>query len=88
LIMSAMPMDSMAGAAAALVCCRGWCEIGDGHLIAVATSQSMAGASNEDIPTKLLPHPLHDDQDVVAKNKSNEVRIGPMTRAHTKQLEV
>jgi hypothetical protein len=39
------------------------------------------GGDDEDIPTKLLPPPLHDDQDVDAKNKSNEVRIGTITRA-------
>ena len=37
---------------------------------------------DEDIPT-----PSHDEQPVAVKNKSNEVRIGPMTRAHAKLLE-
>ena len=46
----------------------------------------LKGGDDEDIPTELSP-PLHDDQDVAVKLKSNEVRIGPITRAHAKLLE-
>ena len=43
--------------------------------------------SDEDIPTKLLPPSLQDEDDVAVKLKSNEVRIGPMTRARAKLLK-
>jgi hypothetical protein len=42
---------------------------------------------DEDIPTELLPPPLHHDRDVAVELKSNEVRIGPITRARAKLLE-
>jgi hypothetical protein len=43
--------------------------------------------SDEDIPIRppLSPAPI-DDEDVATK-KSNEIRIGPITRAHAKLLE-
>ena len=41
--------------------------------------------SDEDIPTE--PLPPYEDPHVAAKDKSNEVRIGPMTRACAKLLE-
>ena len=41
--------------------------------------------SDEDIPTE--PPPPYEDPHVAAKDKSNEVRIGPMTRARAKLLE-
>jgi hypothetical protein len=43
--------------------------------------------SDEDIPAKLLPPSLQDKDDVVVKLKSNEGRIGPMTRACAKLLK-
>ncbi|KAK1620859.1 hypothetical protein QYE76_026376 [Lolium multiflorum] len=42
------------------------------------------GGDDEDIPTTLLPPSLQDEDDAAVKLKSNEVRIGPMTRAHAK----
>ena len=42
------------------------------------------GGDDEDIPTDSPPH---DEQPVAVKDKSNEVRIGPMTRARAKLLE-
>ena len=43
------------------------------------------GGDDEDIPTE--PLPPYEDPHVAAKDKSNEVRIGPMTRARAKLLE-
>ncbi|KAK1651450.1 hypothetical protein QYE76_069255 [Lolium multiflorum] len=42
---------------------------------------------DEDIPTSLLPPSLQVEDDRVVKLKSNEVRIGPMTRARAKLLK-
>ncbi|KAK1685907.1 hypothetical protein QYE76_046755 [Lolium multiflorum] len=42
------------------------------------------GRDDEDIPTSLLPPSLQEDDSAV-KLKSNEVRIGPMTRARMKR---
>ena len=43
---------------------------------------------DEDIPTTtLLPPSLQDEDDAAVKLKSNEVRIGPMTRARAKLLK-
>ncbi|KAK1692643.1 hypothetical protein QYE76_009340 [Lolium multiflorum] len=42
---------------------------------------------DEDISTTLLPPSLQDEYDAVVKLKSNEVRIGPMTRARAKLLK-
>ena len=42
---------------------------------------------DEDIPTEPLPPSLQDEDDVAMKLKSNEVRIGPMTRARAKLLK-
>jgi hypothetical protein len=44
------------------------------------------GGDDEDIPTSLLPPSLQDEDEAV-KLKSNEVRIGPMTRARAKLLK-
>ena len=41
--------------------------------------------TDQDIPTE--PLPPYEDPHVAAKDKSNEVRIGPMTRARAKLLE-
>ena len=43
--------------------------------------------SDEDIPTEPLPPSLQDEEDVAVKLKSNEVSIGPMTRARAKLLK-
>ena len=42
--------------------------------------------ADEDIPTDLYSPFPSDDIDVAANNKSNEIRIGPMTRARAKLL--
>ncbi|KAK1681385.1 hypothetical protein QYE76_042233 [Lolium multiflorum] len=42
---------------------------------------------DEDIPTSLLPPSLPVEDDPAVKLKSNEVRIGPITRAHAKLLK-
>ena len=42
---------------------------------------------DEDIPTTPLPPSLQDEDDAAVKLKSNEVRIGPMTRARAKLLK-
>jgi hypothetical protein len=42
---------------------------------------------DEDIPTTLLPPSLQDEDDAAVKLKSNDVRIGPMTRARAKLLK-
>ena len=42
--------------------------------------------SDEDIPTDLLSPTSDEDVDVAAKDKSDEIRIGPMTRARAKLL--
>ena len=47
-------------------------------------TRSPSSNTDEDIPTDLLSPPSHDEQ---VKDKSNEVRIGPMTRARAKLLE-
>ncbi|KAK1660738.1 hypothetical protein QYE76_048897 [Lolium multiflorum] len=46
--------------------------------------QDLQTAVDEDITTELLPPSLQDEDDAAMKLKSNEVRIGPMTRARTK----
>ena len=43
--------------------------------------------TDEDIPTTPLPPSLQDEDDAAVKLKSNEVRIGPMTRALAKLLK-
>ena len=40
--------------------------------------------TDEDIPSSTTHSPI---EEVAVKDKSNEVRIGPMTRSRTKQLE-
>jgi hypothetical protein len=42
---------------------------------------------DEDIPTELLPPSLQHEDDAAVKLKSNEVRIGPMTRARANLLK-
>ena len=41
---------------------------------------------DEDIPTNLLSPTSDEDVDVAAKDKTDEIRIGPMTRARAKLL--
>ncbi|KAK1647740.1 hypothetical protein QYE76_065545 [Lolium multiflorum] len=45
------------------------------------------GGDDEDIPTSLLPPSLPIEDEPAVKLKSNEVRIGPMTRARAKLLK-
>ncbi|KAK1609093.1 hypothetical protein QYE76_032766 [Lolium multiflorum] len=45
------------------------------------------GGDDEDIPTSLLPPSLQDEDEAIVKLKSNEVRIGHMTRARAKLLK-
>ncbi|KAK1609881.1 hypothetical protein QYE76_033554 [Lolium multiflorum] len=45
------------------------------------------GRDDEDIPTTVLPPSLQDQDDAAVKLKSNEVRIGPMTKARAKLLK-
>ncbi|KAK1615516.1 hypothetical protein QYE76_021033 [Lolium multiflorum] len=45
------------------------------------------GGDDEDIPTSLLPPSLPTQDETAVKLKSNEVRIGPMTRARAKLLK-
>ncbi|KAK1680866.1 hypothetical protein QYE76_041714 [Lolium multiflorum] len=45
------------------------------------------GGDDGDIPTTLLPPSLQDEDEAAVKLKSNEVRIGPITRARTKLLK-
>src|SRR5215203_1325203 len=45
------------------------------------------GGDDEDIPTSLLPSSLPTEDEPAVKLKSNEVRIGPMTRARAKLLK-
>ncbi|KAK1681745.1 hypothetical protein QYE76_042593 [Lolium multiflorum] len=45
------------------------------------------GGDDEDIPTSLLPPSLPTEDEPAVKLKSNEVRIGPMTRARAKLLK-
>jgi hypothetical protein len=45
------------------------------------------GGDDEDIPTETLPPSLQDEDDAAVKLKSNEVRIGPITRARAKLLK-
>ena len=60
----------------------------DGEDLGASRSTPFEGrGDDEDIPTELLSPPLHDDQDVAVKLKSNEVRIGPITRARAKLLK-
>ena len=46
----------------------------------------LKGGDDEDIPTDLLSPTSDEDVDVAAKDKSDEIRIGPMTRARVKLL--
>ena len=45
------------------------------------------GGDDEDIPTTTLPPSLIDEDEPAVKLKSNEVRIGPITRARAKLLK-
>ncbi|KAK1697825.1 hypothetical protein QYE76_014522 [Lolium multiflorum] len=45
------------------------------------------GGDDEDIPTSLLPPSLTNEDEPAVKLKSNEVRIGPITRARAKLLK-
>jgi hypothetical protein len=46
------------------------------------------GGDDEDIPTLILTSPLNDDQTISAKKvPTDDIRIGPITRARAKLLE-
>ncbi|KAK1607951.1 hypothetical protein QYE76_031624 [Lolium multiflorum] len=49
--------------------------------------ESSDKCTDEDIPTTLLPPSLQYEDDAAVNLKSNEVRIGPMTRARAKLLK-
>ncbi|KAK1630412.1 hypothetical protein QYE76_004727 [Lolium multiflorum] len=50
-------------------------------------STPFEGGDDEDIPTSLLPPSLANEDEPAVKLKSNEVRIGPITRARAKLLK-
>jgi hypothetical protein len=55
------------------------------HFLLLAFHYSHA---DEDIPTLVPPSPLNDDQTIAAKKvPSDDIKIGPITRAHAKLLE-
>ena len=45
------------------------------------------GGDDEDIPTDSASPTCHEEQVVATKTKANEIIIGPITRAHAKQIE-
>ncbi|KAK1649268.1 hypothetical protein QYE76_067073 [Lolium multiflorum] len=57
----------------------------DGEDLGASRSTPFEGGDDEDIPTSLLPPSLQAKDDPAVKLKSNEVRIGPMTRASMKR---
>ncbi|KAK1686016.1 hypothetical protein QYE76_046864 [Lolium multiflorum] len=59
----------------------------DGEDLGASGSTPFEGGDDEDIPTSLLPPSLPTEDEPVVKLKSNEVRIGPMTRARAKLLK-
>ncbi|KAK1605709.1 hypothetical protein QYE76_029382 [Lolium multiflorum] len=59
----------------------------DGEDLGASRSTPFEGGDDEDIPTTLLPPSLPNEDEAVVKLKSNEVRIGPITRARAKLLK-
>ncbi|KAK1644847.1 hypothetical protein QYE76_062652 [Lolium multiflorum] len=59
----------------------------DGEDLGASGSTPFEGGDDEDIPTSLLPPSLPTEDEPVVKLKSNEVGIGPMTRARAKLLK-
>ncbi|KAK1613166.1 hypothetical protein QYE76_036839 [Lolium multiflorum] len=58
----------------------------DGEDLGASRSTPFEGGDDEDIPTTtLLPPSLQDEGDAAVKLKSNEIRIGPITRARMKK---
>ncbi|KAK1645148.1 hypothetical protein QYE76_062953 [Lolium multiflorum] len=57
----------------------------DGEDLGASRSTPFEGGDDEDIPTTLLPPSLQDEDEAAVKLKSNEVRIGPITRARMKR---
>jgi hypothetical protein len=48
----------------------------------------LKGGDDEDIPTLVPSSSLNDDQTIAAKkDPTDDIRIGPITRAHAKLLE-
>ncbi|KAK1649086.1 hypothetical protein QYE76_066891 [Lolium multiflorum] len=58
----------------------------DGEDLGASRSTPFEGGDDEDIPTSLLPPSLPIEDEPAVKLKSNEVRIGPITRARAKLL--
>ncbi|KAK1693851.1 hypothetical protein QYE76_010548 [Lolium multiflorum] len=69
--------------------CNASCPIvlGRPFLRTVGAVIDMKEELDEDIPTSLLPPSLPTEDEPAVKLKSNEVRIGPMTRARAKLLK-
>ncbi|KAK1629058.1 hypothetical protein QYE76_003373 [Lolium multiflorum] len=59
----------------------------DGEDLGASGSTPFEGGDDEDIPTSLLPPSLPTEDEPAVKLKSNEVGIGPMTRARAKLLK-
>ncbi|KAK1602986.1 hypothetical protein QYE76_048191 [Lolium multiflorum] len=59
----------------------------DGEDLGASGSTPFEGGDDEDIPTSLLPPSLPTEDEPAVKLKSNEVRIGPITRARAKLLK-
>ncbi|KAK1613427.1 hypothetical protein QYE76_037100 [Lolium multiflorum] len=59
----------------------------DGEDLGASGSTPFEGGDDEDIPTSLLPLSLPTEDEPAVKLKSNEVRIGPMTRARMKKRQ-
>ncbi|KAK1661146.1 hypothetical protein QYE76_049305 [Lolium multiflorum] len=59
----------------------------DGEDLGASGSTPFEGGDDEDIPISLLPPSLQAEDEPAVKLKSNEVRIGPITRARAKLLK-
>ncbi|KAK1618492.1 hypothetical protein QYE76_024009 [Lolium multiflorum] len=59
----------------------------DGETLERRGRRLLKGGDDEDIPTSLLPPSLPTEDEPAVKLKSNEVRIGPITRARAKLLK-
>ncbi|KAK1691731.1 hypothetical protein QYE76_008428 [Lolium multiflorum] len=59
----------------------------DGEDLGASGPTPFEGGDDEDIPTSLLPPSLANEDEPAVKLKSNEVRIGPITRARAKLLK-
>ncbi|KAK1678437.1 hypothetical protein QYE76_039285 [Lolium multiflorum] len=67
---------------------RGWSSSSSASMISVVVfTLQRLHTCDEDIPTSLLPPSLPTEDEPAVKPKSNEVRIGPMTRARMKRRQ-